>query len=174
MNTRFGLQISRPLQQKSNVSMKILMVCLGNICRSPLAEGILKDKIQKKGLPWQVDSAGTGSWHTGEKPDTRSIKVARQYGIDISYQRARQIQPADLRNFDLILTMDENNHEHVLQMARQHGADETKVQMILNYLYPGQNQSVPDPYWNDNGFEPVFQMLNEACEKVVEQLGCKA
>ncbi|MCB0619215.1 MAG: low molecular weight phosphotyrosine protein phosphatase, partial [Saprospiraceae bacterium] len=86
--------------------MKILMVCLGNICRSPLAEGILKEKIKENGLPWEVDSAGTGSWHVGEPPDPRSVAVARAHGIDILDQRARQFRPADFRQFDLIFAMD--------------------------------------------------------------------
>ena len=149
--------------------MKILMVCLGNICRSPLAEGILKEKVRSKGLNWHVDSAGTGGWHQGERPDHRSIKTARQHGIDITDQRARKIQHTDLENFDLILTMDEDNYRNVQDMALAGSADPGKVQMIMNFLHPGNNISVPDPYWNDNGFEEVYQMLDQACEHLIKK-----
>lgn len=143
------------------------MVCLGNICRSPLAEGILKHKVRQNGLDWAVDSAGTGFWHAGELPDRRSIAVARKYGIDISDQRARQFQPADFDRFDRILVMDTQNRRDVLRHAR-HDEHRAKVQLILDYLYPGQDESVPDPYYNDNGFEAVFRMLDAACNKILE------
>ncbi len=149
--------------------MKILMVCLGNICRSPLAEGIMKEKVRRHGLDWHVDSAGTGGWHEGERPDSRSIRVGRKYGIDIASQRARKIKHGDITEFDLILTMDTDNHDAVRSMARQINADENKVQMIMNFLHPGQNISVPDPYWNNDGFEEVYHMLDKACDKVVER-----
>ena len=142
------------------------MVCLGNICRSPLAEGILKHKVRQNGLDWTVDSAGTGFWHTGELPDRRSITVARKYGIDITDQRARQFQPADFERFDRILVMDTQNRRDVLRHAR-HDEHRAKVQLILDYLYPGQDESVPDPYYDDNGFEEVFRMLDEACDKLL-------
>ncbi len=143
------------------------MVCLGNICRSPLAEGILKHKVLQNGLDWTVDSAGTGFWHTGELPDRRSIVVARKYGIDITDQRARQFQPADFERFDRILVMDTQNRRDVLRHAR-HDEHRAKVQLILDYLYPGQDESVPDPYYDDNGFEEVFRMLDAACNKILE------
>ena len=148
--------------------MNILMVCLGNICRSPLAEGIMKKKVREHKLDWRIDSAGTGSWHIGHLPDPRSIEVARKYGIDITDQRARQFKPHDFDRFDLILPMDTSNYRDVLRHAltKEH---EEKVQMIMNFLYPGKNQSVPDPYWNDDGFEQVYRMLDEACDKVVEK-----
>jgi low molecular weight protein-tyrosine phosphatase len=149
--------------------MKILMVCLGNICRSPLAEGIMKYKIKQHGLDWQVDSAGTSAWHTGEHPDHRSIATARQNGIDISGQRARQLKPHDLDNFDLVLAMDSSNLRNILHHATTK-KQQDKVQLILNFSRPGSNENVPDPYWDDNGFEKVFHMLDEACEGVVEQL----
>ncbi len=154
--------------------MKILMVCLGNICRSPLAEGILREKARQKGLNWHIDSAGTGSWHEGELPDSRSIRTARKYGIDITYQRARQIQPSDFEHFDLILTMDQDNRDDVRALARELDATEDKVELIMNYVFPGENISVPDPYWNDDGFEAVFRMLDQACEQLVEQLAHKS
>ncbi|MCB0625721.1 MAG: low molecular weight phosphotyrosine protein phosphatase [Saprospiraceae bacterium] len=148
--------------------MKILMVCLGNICRSPLAEGILKEKIKENGLPWEVDSAGTGSWHVGEPPDPRSVAVARAHGIDILDQRARQFRPADFRQFDLIFAMDASNYQNILRMAPS-GTDTSKVELIMNVVDPGRNRAVPDPYWDDNGFEGVFRMLDEACERIIQR-----
>jgi protein-tyrosine phosphatase len=151
----------------NSVFMKILMVCLGNICRSPLAEGIMKQKIKQRGLDWEVDSAGTGSWHQGEKPDPRSIYTASQHGLDITSQRARQLQSADLDDYDLILAMDHSNYEDILRkaFAKSH---EDKVKMIMEYVHPGKTESVPDPYWDDDGFEKVYNMLDEACERIVE------
>ncbi|MCB0595070.1 MAG: low molecular weight phosphotyrosine protein phosphatase [Lewinellaceae bacterium] len=148
--------------------MKILMVCLGNICRSPLAEGILKNKLLERGLDWTVDSAGTGFWHIGEPPDPRSVSTAKKYGLDISRQRARQIRPADLKEYDLILAMDSSNYQDILRLA-DNGQQKSKVEMILNYVDPGSNRNVPDPYWNDDGFDQVFRMLEEACDKVIEK-----
>ncbi len=148
--------------------MRILMVCLGNICRSPLAEGILKHKVRQNGLDWTVDSAGTGSWHAGELPDRRSISVARKYGVDITDQRARQFQVADFDRFDQILVMDTQNQRDVLRLA-EHDEHRAKVQLILDFIYPGQDRSVPDPYYDDNGFEEVFGMLDAACDKLLKQ-----
>ena len=150
--------------------MKILMVCLGNICRSPIAEGILKHKAKLSGFAWKVDSAGTGAWHTGEMPDPRSIATAQKYGIDITDQRARQLHSSDLTEFDLILTMDKNNYQNALALAK---ADEQKekVKMIMDFVYPDTSVSVPDPYWNDDGFEHVFRMLEEACERIIDRFG---
>jgi protein-tyrosine phosphatase len=144
------------------------MVCLGNICRSPLAEGIMQNKIDQHDLEWRVDSAGTSSWHVGEKPDRRSIMVADKYGIDISNQRARQFKAVDLQEFDLVFAMDSSNYQDILKMANS-PEDEQKVEMIMNRLQPGFNQNVPDPYYDSDGFELVFRMLNEACEKVIER-----
>ena len=155
--------------------MRILMVCLGNICRSPLAEGILKDKVKKAGLAWEVDSAGIGDWHAGELPDKRSISTARQYAIDITDQRARQIRKEDLLHFDLILAMDDSNLRQIQLLAKQVQNPKAQIEMILNYLAPGKNQSVPDPYYGGlDGFEKVFQMLDEATDKIVESEKRKA
>lgn len=148
--------------------MKILMVCLGNICRSPLAEGILKSKVEEKGLDWTVDSAGTGSWHVGDLPDPRSVATARKNGINITDQRARQFKASDFEEFDLILTMDRHNYRDVLRFAST-DAQRSKAQMIMDFLQPGKNIDVPDPYWDDEGFDQVFQMLDQACEAVVER-----
>ena len=146
------------------------MVCLGNICRSPLAEGIMKKKIEEKGFDWQVDSAGTGSWHSGERPDRRSIAVAKKHGIDITGQRARQFTAADLDRFDLVLAMDSSNYTDIRRHAVSEGQKE-KVRLIMDFLAPGANQNVPDPYWDDDGFEKVFQMLDKACDKILMSFG---
>lgn len=150
--------------------MKILMVCLGNICRSPLAEGILQSKIEQHSLDWQVDSAGTGSWHVDESPDHRSVAIARKYDIDISRQRARQFRSSDLKDFDLIFAMDSSNYQHIVRMAATEQERE-KVQLIMNLVNPDSNQNVPDPYFDSDGFEQVFQMLDKACDRVIERFG---
>ncbi|RMG83480.1 MAG: low molecular weight phosphotyrosine protein phosphatase [Bacteroidetes bacterium] len=148
--------------------MKILMVCLGNICRSPLAEGILKHKIKERGLDWTVDSAGTGSWHVGERPDPRSIAMARKKGIDISDQRARKFTAADFDRYDLILAMDSSNYRDILRRAKTE-EHRNKVALIMNFASPGRNENVPDPYWDDNGFEQVFDMLEAACDSLIQK-----
>lgn len=148
-------------------NMKVLMVCLGNICRSPLAEGILAHKIKTMGLDWEVDSAGTGNWHIGEEPDPRSIEIADKNNLDIRYQRARQIQPDDLLYYDLVLAMDSSNYQDILKKVTPEGM-EHKVEMILNYAFPGENRSVPDPYWDDDGFPRVFDMLDKATDRLIE------
>ncbi len=148
------------------------MVCLGNICRSPIAEGIMKSKIEKHGLKWLVDSAGTGSWHMGEQPDERAIEVAGRYGIDITYQRARQFAPYDFEKFDLIFAMDSANYNDILRLALSDD-EMKKVVLILNEAFPGSNKSVPDPYWNNDGFEEVFDMLDKACEAIIKKYAVK-
>ncbi|MBK7477042.1 MAG: low molecular weight phosphotyrosine protein phosphatase [Haliscomenobacter sp.] len=148
--------------------MKILMVCLGNICRSPLAEGIMKTKLLERGWPWRVDSAGTGSWHIGDLPDPRSISIARKHGIDITDQRARQFTRHDYDAFDLIFAMDRQNYQDILRLAPNAQSRE-KVRLILEAAR-GQRQEVPDPYYDDQGFEQVYRMLDDACEKILLQL----
>ena len=148
--------------------MKILMVCLGNICRSPLAEGIMKHKAAEHGLDWHIDSAGTGSWHSGQLPDRRSIAIARQKGVDITYQRARQFHTGDFEQFDMIFVMDTQNLSDVLRLAAT-PAHREKVALILDQTSPGQRLSVPDPYYDDNGFEEVFNMLDEACHHFIQR-----
>ncbi len=142
------------------------MVCLGNICRSPLAEGIMKAKAKTNGLEWEVDSAGTGSWHVGNLPDSRSISKGLEYGIDIRDQRARQLKSSDLENYDLLLAMDTSNYNNILKLATSE-EQKQKVRMIMNFVQPGWNQSVPDPYYDNDGFEQVYQMLDKACEKII-------
>ena len=143
------------------------MVCSGNICRSPLAEGILKSKVNSK---IHIDSAGTGAYHVGEKPDERSIAVAKLNGINIDYQRARKFKVTDFDYFDVIYVMDKSNYENVIAVARDN-EDKRKVKMILNEVFPGENLDVPDPYLGgDYGFKQVFNMLNEACEVIAHKL----
>lgn len=148
-------------------SMKILMVCLGNICRSPLAEGILKDKIRKEKLDWEVDSAGTSGWHSGEKPDGRSIDIAAKNNIDITDQTSRKVRSVDYEIFDLIYAMDIQNYNDLISLATEE--EKHKIKLILNENHPDKNKNVPDPYWDDNGFEKVFTMLDEACEVIIEK-----
>lgn len=150
--------------------MKILMVCLGNICRSPLAEGILSHKANENNLPIHVDSAGTAAYHVGEKPDSRSIKIAKSHGIDISKQRARQFTPEDFDNFDVIYAMDVSNYNNINALAINN-EQKQKVKLILNELNPNSNTSVPDPYYGgEDGFENVFSMLNEACDNIIVKI----
>jgi len=147
--------------------IKVLMVCLGNICRSPLAEGILTSKVNAQKV--FVDSAGTAGYHDGNLPDTRSIEVASKYEINITNQRARKFTIKDFDIFDFIYVMDETNYQNILILARDQN-DTRKVQMILNETTPDQNLSVPDPYYGGNqGFENVYVMLDEACEIIANK-----
>lgn len=144
------------------------MVCLGNICRSPLAEGILQHKLKEEGLDWQVDSAGTGAYHTGNPPDPRSIAMARLHGIDLTQQRARQIKPQDLDHFDLILTMDHSNYQNVQSLAKGKAHLE-KIKLIMEFAEDAVLDQVPDPYWDDDGFLQVYNMLDEATEGLLAE-----
>lgn len=147
--------------------MKILFVCLGNICRSPLAEGILREKVKNQHLDWKIDSAGTGSWHIGEAPDPRSQAKAREYGLDISDLRGRQFSKLDFDDYDLIITMDRSNYKNVLALADD-GIDQNKVKMMLSFN-PDPIEEVPDPYWDDDGFEQVYQLLDKATDELIKQ-----
>jgi len=147
---------------------KILMVCLGNICRSPLAEGILKSKLNP--TDYFVDSCGTSSYHIGNTPDPRSIEIAKKYNIDISNQRASQFNKSHFKNFDYIYAMDNSNYQNIIQHASSE-TDKNKVKLILNELHSNKNLDVPDPYYGgDQGFEDVFQMLDKACDQIVDKL----
>jgi protein-tyrosine phosphatase len=147
---------------------KILMVCLGNICRSPLAEGILSNKC--KSLAVDVDSAGTAAYHVGKAPDPRSQNIASINRIEIKNQKARALKQSDLIEFDTIYVMDQSNYENTLKLA-VNDAQRGKVKMILNVSKPGSNKEVPDPYYGGNdGFKQVFDLLNEACEIIKNQL----
>lgn len=146
------------------------MVCLGNICRSPMAHGILEEKAKKRNKQLIVDSAGTANFHIGEMPDERAIKKMRNYNIDISQQKARQFHKNDFETFDYIFVMDTSNYENIIRMAKSE-IHKQKVDLILNILYPQQNMSVPDPYYGgDSGFENVYQLLDAACEKFIEKI----
>ena len=142
--------------------MKILMACLGNICRSPLAEGIMQHLANKAGLNWQVDSAGTGDWHVGRGPDRRSVKAALDQGIDISQQICRLFNVSDFDRFDLILVMDKSNLANILSMARNND-DRKKVKLLLG------DKIVPDPYHDDTQFAPVFKLIEEGCKQIIKQ-----
>lgn len=150
----------------------VLMVCLGNICRSPLAEGILKSKIDTHKV--NVQSAGTGDYHIGELPDKRSIAVGKRYGMDITDQRGRQFEAADYDRYDHIYVMDNSNYADVISLARNE-EEKKKVKLILNEIFPGENVDVPDPYHGgEQGFEKVYQMLDEACDLIASQLEKKS
>ncbi|MBF4470411.1 low molecular weight protein-tyrosine-phosphatase [Flavobacterium sp. HJJ] len=151
--------------------VKILMVCLGNICRSPLAEGILASKLPNE--LFYVDSAGTGSWHVGHAPDKRSISTAQKNGLNISNQKGRQFSRADFDTFDYIFVMDKSNYNDVIHLALNE-TQKNKVQLILDSIFPDENVDVPDPYYGvANGFDMVYQMLDEACEVIAERLIAK-
>ena len=148
--------------------VKILMVCLGNICRSPLAEGILQSKLPQG--DFIVDSAGTGNWHAGQQPDHRSVATAKNRGLDISCQKARQIKVSDFTEFDHIYVMDTSNLNDVQQLAPNASA-KAKVKLMMDELFPGEKINVPDPYYGGpEGFDKVYDMLNEACELVAKKL----
>jgi protein-tyrosine phosphatase len=148
--------------------VKILMVCLGNICRSPLAEGILASKLPKD--KFKVDSAGTGTYHVGKQPDLRSIAIAKKNGLDISSQCARQFNADDFAFYDYIFAMDQTNYRDIMRLAPNE-ASKKKVSLILDDLFPGENVDVPDPYFGlDNGFATVYEMLDEVCELIAAKL----
>ena len=148
--------------------MKILMVCLGNICRSPLAEGILTHKIQHLNI--KVDSAGTAGYHIGKLPDERSIEIAEKYNIDLTKQRARQFSRADFDDFDIIYAMDTNNYAHLISLA-DNKTERNKVRLILNEVNPEKFESVPDPYYGgDDGFQNIYNILDDACNKIISQI----
>lgn len=148
--------------------MRVLMVCLGNICRSPIAEGILRQKALERNLPIEIDSAGTSAFHVGEAPDSRMIVTAKKNGIDISNLRSRQFVHLDFHRFDLIYAMDQSNYDNIMRMASSDD-DRKKVKLILNESHPGANLEVPDPYFGgDQGFQHVIDLLDVAIERAIE------
>lgn len=150
------------------MATRILMVCLGNICRSPLAEGILRSKLPTDS--YFVDSAGTGHWHIGNPPDARSVKIAREKGLDISNLKGRQFSEKDFTDFDYIYVMDHQNYKDVISLSSDENL-KAKVGLILNELFPNENVDVPDPYYGlQDGFEKVYHMLDEACDVIAEKL----
>jgi protein-tyrosine phosphatase len=147
--------------------MKVLMVCLGNICRSPIAEGVLRHKADQQGLDYEVDSAGTAAYHIGEQPDPRMQVTAQNHGIDISGQQARQFSFEDFEDFDIIYAMDQSNYHNILSMADT-DEQKAKVKMLLNEYKPGSDMSVPDPWYGGvDGFEEVFQLVEAACDNII-------
>ena len=147
--------------------MKILMVCLGNICRSPMAEGILKYKINKEGLSWQVDSAGTNGFHIGEAPHRLSQKVSSENGIDISHQRSRLFIPDDFDRFDKIYAMANNVIAEMKQISKEK-FDRSKVDLLMNELKPGANLDIIDPWYGPEAdYYQVFDLIEKACEALI-------
>ena len=143
--------------------MKILMVCLGNICRSPLAHGVMEHLVRQEGLDWEIDSAGTGDWHVGEAPDRRSVSVARKYGVDISGQCCRQFRREDFAYYDTIFVMDHSNYKDVLKLAAT-DAERAKVRLFLG------TEIVPDPYYDDTLFDTVYRMIEKRCREIIREV----
>ncbi|WP_421945360.1 low molecular weight protein-tyrosine-phosphatase [Pedobacter sp.] len=143
--------------------MKILMVCLGNICRSPLAEGIMRHLVHQQNLNWEIASAGTGNWHIGKAPDSRSIAAAKNLGYDISSQRAQQFSHDMFASYDAIFVMDKNNLKDVQSLAKT-DEERKKVKLFLD------NDEVTDPYWDNTLFKPVCLQVEERCKEIIKQL----
>ena len=149
--------------------MRILFVCLGNICRSPIAEGVLRHYIKEHDLDWEVASAGTESYHVGSAPHKYSQKICRINGIDISTQKAKRFRLSDLEEYDKIYTMSEDVYDEIVAMAGSE-ADISKLELFLNELKPGSNASVPDPwYGNEEGYKPVYDMIAETCRVIINK-----
>lgn len=144
--------------------MKILMVCLGNICRSPLAEGVMRHLVEEQGLGWKIASAGTGDWHINEPADRRSIAIAKKHGYDISKQRARHFNADHFEAYDKILVMDQQNQKDVLKQADQVHQREKVMLFLPNEL------EVTDPYFDDQLFEPVFLQIEARCKEIIEEI----
>ncbi|MBK8624233.1 MAG: low molecular weight phosphotyrosine protein phosphatase [Saprospiraceae bacterium] len=149
--------------------MKILMVCLGNICRSPMAQGIMESKLKDFDLDdWHVDSAGTSGWHDGERPDQRAIKTSQINNVDISNQYSRKLTLDDLDEYDVIFAMDSSNYQDILGLC-QKDYQKAKVHLLLNFKFPGRNMGVPDPYY-DGTFGKVYDLLDEAMDDIIKRL----
>jgi protein-tyrosine phosphatase len=149
--------------------VRVLFICMGNICRSPLAQGVFEDKLRREGLEGEVsvDSAGTGAWHVGSSPDERALSAASLRGVDISSQRARRIKPEDCRNFDYVLTMDEENYRAVAGLCRGSAV----VRPFLDFATDSPETAVPDPYYGGpDGFEHVLDLVEEASEGLLEDI----
>ena len=150
---------------------KVLMVCLGNICRSPLAEGLLKSKVDPSEV--FVDSAGTSDYHVDQSPDERSVNIGKENNLDISEQRGRQFKVSDFDEFDYIYVMDMSNYKDLEKLARNN-EDMSKVNLILNEVFPAENVEVPDPYYGGgDGFKNVYEMLDEACDIIAKKIAKK-
>jgi protein-tyrosine phosphatase len=150
--------------------MKVLMVCLGNICRSPMADGWLRHKVKERNLNIVVESAGTANFHVGSPPDIRMIKHARDFGVDISNLKARQFAKSDFDDFDVIFAMDQANQANILKLARNEN-DRKKVKLFLNELFPNENTEVPDPYYGEaSDFIEVIELLDKATDAFLVNL----
>jgi protein-tyrosine phosphatase len=156
-----------PSKQIPPPSRRILVVCLGNICRSPLAEGILRDKARAAGLNWEIDSAGTNGYHTGEAPHPLSIKVARHNGIDISNQRARRFTAADFQRFDKIYAMAGDVIDEMRRIAGRQ-FDASKVDLLMNEVHPGRDEDIPDPWYGpEPGYHEVYTLIDQAADQII-------
>lgn len=143
------------------------MVCLGNICRSPVADGILKQKAKTAGIPLEIDSCGTAAYHIGEAPDRRSQANALQNGLDISMLIARQLKAEDLSYYDRIYCMDKSNLKNTLALAKSE-KEKRKIKLILDHTLAAGNSDVPDPYYGEgDGFQKVYDLLDTACEAII-------
>ena len=165
MSVRFFIFVANHIMQK------VLFVCLGNICRSPLAEGIVLHLKEKHNLDIEIDSAGTANYHIDESPDRRTVLNAKKNGVDLSALRARQFSASDFDRFDRIYVMDRSNLSNVLRLAKTK-EHERKTKLLLDLIAPGKQMEVPDPYYGgEEGFENVFQLVLKACERLKEELG---
>ncbi len=149
------------------MSTRVLMVCLGNICRSPLAEGLFRHHVDRAGMgdAFTIDSAGTGGWHVGEAPHPGSTGIAAEHGIDISGQRSRQVTAAELNQWDWLIAMDASNRKNLLRL----GADPERTLLLLSLVPPGFDRDVPDPYY-EGGFDRVYELIDNACGSLLEFL----
>ncbi len=149
----------------------VLFVCLGNICRSPLAEGVFQHLVIEAGLGqrFEVDSAGTGAWHVGERPDARAEMVAKQHGVELQ-SRARQITEDDLRHFDYVIVMDRENLRNIERMASASGS-EAQIRLLRDFDSEAEGEEVPDPYYGGaSGFENVYEMVHRSCQVLLQRL----
>jgi protein-tyrosine phosphatase len=149
--------------------MKILMVCLGNICRSPIAEGILRKKAKENGLDWLIDSAGTNGYHIGEAPHPFSQKICAQHGIDISQQRAANFLSRHLEEYDLVYALAKDVYQEIEKIGGPK-APMHKVKLFLSELHEGSTESVPDPWYGDeSGYLPVYELIEKTCHKIIDK-----
>jgi len=158
-------------QHSGSPRTSVLFVCLGNICRSPLAEGIFRDLVEEAGLSegFVVESAGTGAWHVGEPPDARASMVASQHGVELD-SRARQITEADLERFDWVIAMDRENLRNIRRLASTVDSP-AQVHLLREFDHEGEGDEVPDPYYGGaSGFETVYEMVRRSCQALLDRI----